>query len=193
MAPPVLSRVIHGPYPPQAPAPLKTVPALLPHYCRHRVRGLDYPAIIFEAENEVRGTFVEGLSDGDIWRLDLFEGDEYLREQVNVNILEGEDRGREMVAETYVWIAGQERLEKGEWDFEVFRRERMQDWVGGGGDEGIRGEQRLQRIREQMLMMVGDVDEAVENDKTGGRGLNGHISSQLFEQDTATAQPAQGR
>ena len=186
MAPPVLSRVIHGPHPPQTTAPLKTIPALLPHYCRHRVRGCDYPAIVFEADNEVRGTYVESLNDGDMWRLDLFEGDEYVRQKVTVRLLEGLDSGREVVAETYVWIAGRECLEKAEWDFEVFRRERMQDWVGGQGDAGFRGMYGNDCGNWEKLMVMVDVDEAVEKDRTGGRGWNGHISSQLLEQE-ATA------
>ena len=87
----------------------------------------------------MRGTYVEGLTDGDIWRLDIFEGEEYERRRVRCRVLrdgEGEgEEGEEVEAETYVWKEeGRELLEMGEWDFEVFRREKMGRWVGGSGE-----------------------------------------------------------
>jgi hypothetical protein len=38
--------------------------------------------------------------------------------------------GEEVSATTYVWIAGEERLEKGEWNFEEFCREKLGRWTG---------------------------------------------------------------
>ena len=87
---------------------------------------------------------MEGLTDGDIWRLDIFEGAEYERCRVRCRLLGegegegdggGDEEGREVEAETYVWKEeGRELLEMGEWDFEVFRREKMGRWVGGSGE-----------------------------------------------------------
>jgi hypothetical protein len=78
-------------------------------YRRHRVWGADYPAILpetdgeerefaaeggevtkqkFEGEACVRGTVVSGLTEGDVWRLDVFEGSEYERKEVEVEILD---------------------------------------------------------------------------------------------------------
>ena len=101
----------------------------------------------------VRGTVVEGLTDKQIWRLDLFEGEQYRRVMVKVRCCllrvvrgvdgdGGEGRGDgeddddddddEVEAETYVWEdQGGKGLEEGEWDFEEFRREKMRRWVGG--------------------------------------------------------------
>lgn len=81
----------------------------------------------------MRGTLVTGLTDADIWRLDIFEGTEYAREKVKCRVLneQGEEmEGGEIEAETYIWISGREGLEEGEWDFEEFKREKMQFWVG---------------------------------------------------------------
>lgn len=79
-----------------------------------------------------------------MWRLDIFEGDEYARRRVRLRVLseDGRGEGEEVEAETYVWVAGREKLEGGEWDFEAFRREKMRDWVGGGreADGGFAGE-----------------------------------------------------
>lgn len=129
MAPQVLHRVCHGSSSPSNPIyashNLKTTPAILHNFRRHKVRHADYPAILPISGSTVRGTFVSGLTDADIWRLDLFEGDEYERRGVRVKLLaevgdesgEGNVEGEEVEAETYVWIAGEKRLEDEEWDF----------------------------------------------------------------------------
>jgi hypothetical protein len=154
MAPPVLHRVIYGPiHDPTQATPLRTRPALLPSYQRHKVRGADYPAILpsSTSTSSVRGTLVEGLTEGDVWRLDVFEGDEYERVGVKVRVLkpdgkEGnagvDEEGEEVEAETYVWIAGASRLEPEEWDFSEFVRDKMKRWVGREAaetDEGFQG------------------------------------------------------
>lgn len=151
MAPQVLHRVCHGsshPAPWQA-ALLTITPALLPSYRRHRVKHADYPAILPCSSSSsadtsacVRGTYVTGLTEGDLWRLDIFEGDEYERRKVRVRLLldgdgdgvaKKEEEEEEREAETYVWIAGEDRLEGEEWDFDEFVRERMRRWVGSEG------------------------------------------------------------
>ncbi|KAF1928161.1 uncharacterized protein M421DRAFT_101040 [Didymella exigua CBS 183.55] len=179
MAPPVLHRVIWGSQTPptSAHASLLSIrPAILHAYQRRRVKGADYPAVVASTQNsEVRGTLVEGLTDGDIWRLDIFEGSEYERQYVKVKVLESKGRagdtehkdveGEEVSAQTYIWIAGKQRLEMEEWDFDHFVKDKMSRWVGReAADEGFR-----------------DVDDAVAElgDPTGGRGVNGDISRQL--------------
>ncbi|KAJ5647226.1 hypothetical protein N7490_003598 [Penicillium lividum] len=109
MAPQMLHRVIHGsPDPePWQKALLSFQPAILHGYRRHRVRGADYPGIVpalgfsdkaestsenaTDAKNSARisvlGTLVSGLTDGDIHRLDIYEGSEYVHETVKVRIL----------------------------------------------------------------------------------------------------------
>lgn len=157
MAPQMLHRVIHGRTEPEPwqKALLRFRPAMLHEYRRHRVRNADYPAIVSASastasRNSVLGTLVTGLTDGDLHRLDIYEGDEYVREEVAVRTLrepgheagsssttdadgqlrdvldaagaEAADEGEEVRAVTYVWVAGEERLEEAEWDFETFKR-----------------------------------------------------------------------
>lgn len=110
-------------------------------------------------DSTVRGTLVTGLTDGDIWRLDIFEGDEYNRSKVKVRVIQDEgdvnvepteeQLGEEVEAETYVWIAGRKLLEDNEWDFEEFVREKMGRWVGSGGEEA--GEYNGENIRPSIL------------------------------------------
>lgn len=164
MAPPVLHRVIWGQSTPPTPAHaslLRIRPAILHSHQRHRVRNADYPAILPtpSATSSVRGTLVEGLTDGDLWRLDIFEGSEYARQKVCVRVLEQEEEsgggignvsqveranieGEEVDAESYIWIAGAGALESEEWDFAEFVRDKMSRWVGREAaetDEGFAG------------------------------------------------------
>lgn len=93
---------------------------------------------------------MEGLTDGDIWRLDIFEGDEYERKKVKVRVITDETShepleeqlGDEVEAESYIWIGSEKDLEDSEWDFEHFMREKMVFWAGdvGGTREDILGE-----------------------------------------------------
>jgi hypothetical protein len=172
MAPPVLHRVIYGSPNPTDPATkilasqLRIRPAILHGFQRHKVKFADYPAILpTNSSTTVRGTLVEGLTDGDIWRLDIFEGDEYSRRKVPVKVLSSKSKagggegigdiaqkeednveGEEIEAETYVWVAGKSRLEMQEWDFSEFVRDKMSRWVGREGaemDEGFQGRQSI--------------------------------------------------
>lgn len=182
MAPQILHRVIHG-----SPTPepwqkefLTFRPAVLHGFRRHRVRGADYPGIVpvpgsgssisqspshsVEAGDSetsragsVLGTVVSGLTDGDVHRLDIFEGSDYVKETVRVRVLreslsvdgqdghdgdgkhlrdvldaagaEFADEGEEVTAATYVFIAGGGKLEEAEWNFEAFKRDKMAWWV----------------------------------------------------------------
>jgi hypothetical protein len=173
MAPQVLHRVIWGSQTPPTPAHaslLRIRPAILHTHRRHKVKHADYPAILptkSDSKSSVRGTLVEGLTDGDIWRLDIFEGSEYKRRKVSVHVLEtkkGNDdgmgdlsqkedenvEGEQVEAETYIWIAGANRLEQEEWDFAEFVRDKMKRWVGKEGaevDEGFQGRESINGAR----------------------------------------------
>ena len=174
MAPQVLHRIIHGSTEPShwQKAMLSFQPALLHGYRRQRVRDADYPGIVPVSEDalpktaesrsslspraSVLGTLVSGLTDGDVHRLDTYEGDEYARVHVKVRTLketlhedqkpmlsayahvrdaldaaisEFADEGDEVDAMTYVWIASKDDLEDAEWDFETFKRNNMPWWV----------------------------------------------------------------
>ena len=87
--------------------------------------------MIYEKGHSVQGTYVTGLTDGDIYRLDHFEGGEYIRVTVKVMLLDanGGAHGDMLDAETYVFTAGDSRLEKREWDFEEFRQEKLRNWA----------------------------------------------------------------
>jgi len=79
---------------------LKIRPAILLDHTRHKVKRGDYPGMLpysksrsmldhdLEPEDRsVRGSLVFGLSEADISSLDVFEGDEYVRQKVQVHPL----------------------------------------------------------------------------------------------------------
>jgi hypothetical protein len=189
MAPGVLYRVIYGNANPEPwQQKLTTVrPALLESHRRHRVKYMSYPAITPCTGSSVRGSVVTGLTQGDIYRLDIFEGDQYLRKKVKVKVLKNvgledsiqtgeleEHALEEVEAETYIWSNDLSELEDGEWDFEEFKRERMRFWMGESSSE----ESNIE-VDEGFA----DVDNAIAAEKgidhTGGRGANGTISKNL--------------
>jgi hypothetical protein len=105
----------------------------------------DYPAIVPCDQSTVRGTLVTGLTDGDLFRLDIFEGREYERRKVSprelkyegdINVEPTADQlGESVEADTYVWISLKSSLEDNEWDFEQFVKEKMWAWTGDSGNE----------------------------------------------------------
>lgn len=135
MAPEIFFSVCYGTRrPPQAICQLHTFsPAILDGHCRHRVRLADYPAVVRQEGHSVRGIYATGLTDANIDKLDRFEGDEY--ERVEVEVREGEGTaGEAKKAFVYLFLKGAE-LEAGEWDFEAFRRDKMEVWTRQRWDE----------------------------------------------------------
>lgn len=111
-------------------------PAILHGFCRRRVKDADYPGITPDEDHEVRGMYVTGLTDANMYHLDAFEGAEYERQTVKVRLLSqvGDDKGRgnvegeEVECEVYVFKYPEE-LEDREWDFEEFRKHKMKKWT----------------------------------------------------------------
>ncbi|KAI1491113.1 AIG2-like family-domain-containing protein [Biscogniauxia mediterranea] len=111
-------------------------PAILHGYCRRRVQHADYPGIIPDADHVVRGMYVTGLTDANIFHLDNFEGSEYDRKTVKARLLSkvGDDEGKgnvegpEVECEVYVF-KNPEALEDREWDFHEFRTQKMKKWT----------------------------------------------------------------
>lgn len=69
-----------------------------------------------------------GLTDGDIFRLDTFEGSEYDRIKVKVELVEY-DAKTFAEASTYLYTAGEDQLEKKEWSYEEFRKDKLHRWA----------------------------------------------------------------
>ncbi|RMZ90069.1 hypothetical protein DV736_g2703, partial [Chaetothyriales sp. CBS 134916] len=215
MAPNVLYRVIYGtPHPTPLNYPsmnlLKIHSALLHDHQRHRVLGCDYPGVIPHRGGSVKGTVVSGLTEGDVLRLDIFEGSQYERRRVKVRLLrdiehsEGgplqfekklqekekleQDVGVEEVeAQTYIWIDDPLALELEEWDFEEFKRDKMQAWMGLSTEDtnGVKMDEGFNDVDRAQAPAGGSVyTDSGPKDGMGGRGVNGHIGRELAEAQT---------
>ena len=134
MAPEIFHTVLYRiSQPPEVIKKLHTfTPAILHGYCRHRVQAADYPGIIAEEGHSVRGVYATGLTSANMAKLDNFEGDEYERVKTKVKLLKKEGdkevEGEEKDVIVYVFKHA-DALEKKEWDFEEFRKEKMAMWM----------------------------------------------------------------
>lgn len=61
-------------------------PAQLKHYRRFKVKGQTYPGLILAHGDRVDGCVLQGLSDEELLKLDDYEGEEYTRIVVEVEI-----------------------------------------------------------------------------------------------------------
>ncbi|KAH0122396.1 hypothetical protein KCU66_g8844, partial [Aureobasidium melanogenum] len=151
-------------------------PAILHNHKRSRVKYCDYPGVIPQEGHSVRGTYVTGLTDGDIYRLDMFEGPQYELQTVRVRLLKSEGdeatgkgnvEGEEVETQTYIWTDSVERLEDKEWDYAAFRKEKLALWSGGEPEE--QGWDDEEKPEESI-------------DPTGGRFGNGQIAQDLSKE-----------
>lgn len=151
MVPAVLTRVLYGTSRADDTS-IRIRPAILKGWQRRRVRNADYPGITPCEGASVRGTLVEGITDSGLRRLDTFEGSEYTLKRVNVRVVEQTleslhdmesplaETSQEFEALTYVYTAGESRLENVPWDFKEFVTERLHLWAGEGGSKEYAGE-----------------------------------------------------
>ncbi|OIW30380.1 hypothetical protein CONLIGDRAFT_632439 [Coniochaeta ligniaria NRRL 30616] len=94
--------------------------AILHGYCRRRVKYVDYPGITPDEKHQVFGTYATGLTDANVRKLDIFEGDQYERRTVKVKLLthvgnakgEGNVEGMERSADVYVFRDPQDLEDK---------------------------------------------------------------------------------
>lgn len=147
------------------------VPAVLADHARHKVRGVDYPAVVPEPGSSVRGVLVENLSDAAVSRLDSFEGDEYERREVHVQTVpaeqlpgassSSESGARTISCQTYIWLDPAQLLPE-EWDFETFERDSLHRWTGE------RGEGEYEMLHDALTVASSGRPEKVD-DGTRGR------------------------
>lgn len=92
-------------------------PAILPEYQRSRLHNLEYPGIFPSRPASVDGILYLDVPPVALQRLDDFEGDQYRRQEVVVNL----DDDRRITAMTYVLEIASQTLVTGEpWDFALF-------------------------------------------------------------------------
>jgi len=165
MHPDILKRVIGNDG-----AHLKICSAILLDHTRHHVKQADYPALLpytksmtmfncklSPEEKSVRGSLVTGLSESDMRLLDIYEGDEYIRDIVPVHplstptILSPQINGHQSAlpsaaphthspstlpppisAHVYIWCKPPTWLTPSLWSYEDFVKNNAWKYVGVG-------------------------------------------------------------
>jgi len=87
--------------------------ATLRGFSRKRVRDKLYPAVVPEASGRVDGLLLRGLSLDQMRLLDAYEGEDYYRQEVSVELVES---GQDVRAAVYVWNSSLDFLDSEEWD-----------------------------------------------------------------------------
>ncbi len=123
MAPEVL-RAVTG-------ADLPSEKAILEHYGLHRLAGKNYPGMIARPGSRVPGEVISGVKREHLRLLNLYEGDEYVLENVEVTVVAGANMGSVREAVAYVLKGrhvGKMNPEEG-WDYREFRRLHLDECV----------------------------------------------------------------
>lgn len=92
-------------------------PAVLNRYRRRSVKDADYPAIVPDSEAQTQGILYEGVDRESLKKIDFFEGSEYKKEVVLVDI-----NGKEIEALAYIWKGPAEALNENDWDHARFEK-----------------------------------------------------------------------
>ncbi|KAH6847229.1 hypothetical protein B0I37DRAFT_445514 [Chaetomium sp. MPI-CAGE-AT-0009] len=134
MMPELFYKTLYGTTnPPESTRKLHTFqPASLDGYQRFCVKAVEYPGIIPARNRKVYGTFVSGLTKAHLQKMDKYEGGQYDRKPLTVNLLKrlggGEvaDAGK-AVGDVYIFKFPHE-LEVTDWDPVEFRRLYQSRW-----------------------------------------------------------------
>lgn len=105
-------------------------PAVLHDYGCYTLTGAVYPGIRHEPGAQTQGVVYDGLDGGALARLDRFEGDEYQRKQLEVQLADAQ------TIEVWVYVFRPElggRLSSTVWDRERFERYHLASWLRGSG------------------------------------------------------------
>lgn len=114
---PVWGQVVKGVYP--------CLNAIAKGFQRHAVPGETYPAMVRNAQAQVQGLVWLNVRPEDIDSLDLFEGSEYTREQIEVVL---NTKCEAVKAETYMW-RHPDQLTDALWSVSQFEAEGMQAFL----------------------------------------------------------------
>jgi gamma-glutamylcyclotransferase (GGCT)/AIG2-like uncharacterized protein YtfP len=93
----------------------KSTPAVLQGYKRYWVKESVYPAVIQQIDEQTTGLVLENVDDLSFDIISFYEGDEYGKKKVTVNL-----NGIYKDVLTFVWVNGNEFLENKDWNLDNF-------------------------------------------------------------------------
>jgi gamma-glutamylcyclotransferase (GGCT)/AIG2-like uncharacterized protein YtfP len=98
----------------------ETIPAVLYGYKIRMVKGCDYPAIVKDSEEKVKGFLIKISDENTMKIIAFYEGKEYREENVKVNTNSGIEK-----AQVFVWDKSVDLLEDKDWDYQQFEKESL--------------------------------------------------------------------
>jgi len=104
----------------------KSMPATLLDYACYALKGLAYPGIVPRQGEHVLGVVYQGLSRAQFAKLDAYEGAQYRRLRVGVNL------GPEQRAQAWTYVLQPRyyhRLTDKTWSLERFEREQLSRYL----------------------------------------------------------------
>lgn len=122
----VFSRVICGKMELDDDVNVELSQGVIEGYERHALKGLDYPAVIPQPGSQVRGVIGYNITDEQVKKLDIFEGDEYAREKVQAW---DEHKQKHVTVNAYVWTGDKSVLLDQDWNFDQFVQTKMANWI----------------------------------------------------------------
>ena len=157
MALPVLYRVCrnNASPPAQVTDPIYARPAILKDHRRLAVRWATYPGMIPFKGDSVPGTYITGLTKGDMKKLERFEGSQYKLVPITALVLlsrkhcgfgkhgeaiYSENVWEEKAAMTYMFVGGDDQLTSERWIFGEFMKSHAADWAETNDLNGTRDE-----------------------------------------------------
>lgn len=100
--------------------------AVLNGYQRLSIKGRVYPAIIPVDSKKVSGKILSGIKDSEMNLLDAFEDVEYKRIIVEVSLMDSLEK---LLVYAYVWANEKDPDLYGDWDFEEWKRDHLEDYI----------------------------------------------------------------
>lgn len=93
-------------------------------HARYAVPGETYPAMVVQADSEVKGLVWLNVAADDLSRLDAFEGPEYQRQTISVQV-----DGQDLKVQTYLWLQPA-ALDGNLWSVQRFEEDGLQKFLG---------------------------------------------------------------
>jgi len=84
----------------------------------------DYPAVIQQIDEQTTGLVLENVDDLSFDIISFYEGDEYGKKKVTVNL-----NGISKDVLTFVWVNGNEFLENKDWDLDNFEKTFLEHYL----------------------------------------------------------------
>ncbi len=104
----------------------KGIKAILPGYAMYKVKNTEYPGVVPSSNSETVGILYTGIIKEELEVIDLFEGDLYIRKQLNVI------QQNNKICKAWVYIISDQnkgKLSKDPWNLKDFLKNDLKNFI----------------------------------------------------------------